>query len=257
MSVDPADGEVDLKFRPVGHDASSPDVPRLLLTSQARLRLKVTIIPAKKLRRNKRTSGDSSSGPQHAQQPFMTTSIDAPSQESPVEVSLTRSTLEAKLKPLMDKIRENELLALQQWQAQKRAMDVHVPVPMNNNPSKDEKNAATTSYFYYPARGPQHYAMVQDGGCNNFNNHGEYCKLNDNVFSSIIWSWDRVVNLVTLPCGSCDGRFSSVVDPGNDDDGILLQGGRGVNNSPFVIDVDAANFLDDSSTIATRESWGI
>lgn len=213
----------------------------------------MTIIPNNKLR-NSSSSG--SSGTQYANPPLTTTSIDAPSQNSPVEVSLTPSIMEAKLKPLMDKIRENELVALQQWQAQKRAMDVHVPVPLNSNPNKEEKNAAKKSYFYYPARGPHHYAMVQDGDCNNFknDNHGDYnCNLNDNVFSSMIWSWDHVVNLVTMPCGSCDGLFSSasVANPGKDKDGKVLQqqgGGRVVTNSPLVIDVDAANFRDDSST---------
>jgi hypothetical protein len=223
----------------------------------------VTIIPDK-LRRNKHSGSNIISiGPQqhHAQhQPLMTTSIDAPSLESPVEVRLTRSTLEAKLKPLMDKIRENELLALQQWQAQKRAMDVHVPVPLNDNSNnlgkENERIANKSSYFYYPARGPQH--AIQDGGgcnnyCNNNNNNGS-----DSVFADMIWSWDRVVNLITLPCGSCDGRFSSaVVDPRNDKDVILLQRGRGNNNSPLMVNLDTANFRDDSSTIATRESWGI
>jgi hypothetical protein len=133
-------------------------------------------------------------------------------------------------------------------------MDVHVPVPSNNHLNKDSEKNAKQSYFYYPARGP-HYSIIQDG-CHNFNTNPGGFKLNhDSVFANMILSWERVVNLITLPCGSCDGRFSTVVDPtGNHaDDDILQWPGK----TPSGIDEDAAYFGDDSSTIATRESWGI
>jgi len=87
------------------------DEPSLKLTSKARVNVKVKVVPPKKRKRAK--------------------SIDMSFAESDssgeTDMIYSRSMLEEKLEPLLEKIKQNEKLALQHWRNQKRAMDVNVP----------------------------------------------------------------------------------------------------------------------------------
>lgn len=106
--------------RPLTKQASSPRLS-VNLTDQARMEVKVKVTPSVK---------DSAKplSPLSLRATATSASSSSSSEDVDEEIFFTRSQLEAQIGPLLQKIRENENEAMKFREAQRRAIDIEIPV---------------------------------------------------------------------------------------------------------------------------------